>query len=81
MPLPAGFQEYRIEPEGAFYDENLGEYLLPYELVRQAPDPPAMLMAFLQSTYAAAAENGKWEREELETELGLPRVPRRVYSV
>ena len=55
-----------VAPEGAFYDEGLGEFLLPYEAVRSAPDPDRALLAFLQSTYVAAADLGAWDRAALE---------------
>jgi len=38
--------------------------------VRSARDPDATLMEFLQSTYAAAADLGKWDRAALECGLG-----------
>jgi len=34
--------------------------------VRQASDPDAMLLGFLQETYEAAAELAKWDRKALE---------------
>jgi hypothetical protein len=55
-----------VEPVGAFYDTDLGEFVLPYEEVRSAPDPDATLMRFLQTTYAAAAELADWPRHRLE---------------
>ncbi|WP_412060738.1 DUF5996 family protein [Rubrivirga sp. IMCC45206] len=68
-PEPDGFREAPVEPEAARYDEALGEYLLPYEVVRSAPDPDAALLAFLQSTYQAAADAGDWDRAALEADL------------
>jgi len=61
-----GFREYDIEPAAAYYTTDLGEYLLPYEAVRTADDPDETLLAFLQSTYEAAADLAAWDREELE---------------
>jgi hypothetical protein len=77
-PEPDGFKDWKVQPADAHYDSNLGEFLLPYESVRSADDPDAVLMAFLESTYAAAAECGRWDRAALECEIGRPRVPRRV---
>jgi hypothetical protein len=34
--------------------------------VRQASDPDALLLGFLQETYEAAAELAKWDRKALE---------------
>jgi hypothetical protein len=65
-PVPAGFKEAQISPQGAFFSEALGEYLLPYDEVRGAADPEAFLLSFLQSTYEAAAVAGHWDRAGLE---------------
>ena len=75
-PEPDGFQDASVEPGDARYDANLGEFLLPYEAVRRAAEPGAALLGFLRSTYEAAAECGKWDRETLECAPGQPRVPR-----
>ncbi|MEM8696466.1 MAG: DUF5996 family protein [Pseudomonadota bacterium] len=71
-PEPDGFREADGLPEGARYDENLSEYVLPYGAVRAAADPEAMLLEFLQRTYAAAADSADWDRDSLECELGEP---------
>jgi hypothetical protein len=65
-PEPAGYPETPVVPEGARWDAGLSEFVLPYELVRTASDPDAALLAFLQSTYEAAAIAGKWDRHALE---------------
>jgi hypothetical protein len=65
-PRPEGFAQWRVQPEAAYYDDALGEFLLPYEAVRTADDPDATLLAFFQSTYEAAAECGRWDRAALE---------------
>jgi len=65
-PEPAGFAEAPIAPAAAHYDKALGEFVLPYEAVRTAADPDATLLAFLQSTYEAAADNAHWPRAQLE---------------
>lgn len=65
-PTPEGFKDYSIRPEEAFYSTEMGEFILPYEVVRQSDDPDAVLLAFFQSTYEAAAELGKWDRALLE---------------
>lgn len=65
-PTPDGLARWPVEPRAAFYDDGLGEFLLPYAAVRTAEDPDATLLAFLQSTYEAAAELGGWERAALE---------------
>lgn len=65
-PTPGGFGDWPVEPEAARYDEALGEFVLPYTAVRTADDPDAMLLAFAQSTYEAAAELAGWDRAALE---------------
>lgn len=65
-PEPEGFNAYPIEPREAFYSEELREFLLPYDAVRTAASPDQVLLAFLQSTYEAAAHLGKWDRAGLE---------------
>ncbi|WP_281967689.1 DUF5996 family protein [Roseovarius nanhaiticus] len=75
-PTPEGFADYRVEPTAARFDTDLGEFLLPYADVIASDDPEAMLMAFLQSTYAAAADTGNWDRDALECEIGTPGKPR-----
>jgi hypothetical protein len=77
-PAPAAFAEARVAPEQARFDPALGEFVLDYEAVRAAADPGAALMAFLASTYAAAADLAGWDRAALECETGRPRVPRAV---
>ncbi len=65
-PAPEGFAEWTPAPAAASYDEALGEFVLPYAAVRQAPDPDAALLAFFQSTYEGAAELAHWDRHALE---------------
>ena len=65
-PEPAGYAQTAIAPPEAGYDARMGEFVLPYEAVRTAADPDAMLLQFLQSTYEAAAECGTWDRTALE---------------
>jgi hypothetical protein len=67
-PVPAGFGERPVEPAAARFDAALGEFLLPYDAVRTAPDPDGTLLAFLQSTYEAAADLAGWDRARLERE-------------
>ena len=77
-PTPEGFGAASVSPAEARFDDGLGEFLLPYDAVRTAPDPEAALMAFLQSTYAAAADRAGWDRAALDADIGEPRRPRRV---
>jgi hypothetical protein len=65
-PEPAGFAARQVRPQAAFYHPQLKEFLLLYDDVRTAASPKAALMEFLVSTYEAAADTGKWDRESLE---------------
>ena len=71
-PAPAGFAAAKVKPDAAFFSRELGEFLLPYDAVRGARDPDAALMDFLQSTYDAAADLGRWDRRALDCRLGAP---------
>jgi hypothetical protein len=77
-PAPEGFAAAKARPAEAFFSKELGEFLLPYDAVRTARDPDAALMTFLQSTYDAAADLGKWDRASLECALGSPRKVRPI---
>jgi hypothetical protein len=65
-PEPDGFATARVRSPAARYDMTMREFVLPYDAVRQADDPDAMLLEFLQDTYEAAAVHGKWDRAALE---------------
>jgi hypothetical protein len=65
-PEPAGFAERKVNPPAAYYHPDLKEFVLLYDHVRKAESPKAALMEFLQSTYDAAADLGKWDRKSLE---------------
>ncbi len=65
-PEPPGYKEYSIAPSAGSFDTNFGEFVLPYEEMRQSADPDAALLSFLQSTYEAAANCAHWDRAALE---------------
>jgi Family of unknown function (DUF5996) len=76
-PEPAGFRTATVQPRGAYFNDTLGEFLLPYQSVRRAANPEADLLTFLQSTYEAAADRAAWDRAALESPdgtLGFPTV-------
>ena len=77
-PSPAGYAEAKVAPAEAAWNAELGEFILPYAAVRAAADPDAALLAFCQSTYDAAANLARWDRDSLECPIGRPRVPRQV---
>jgi hypothetical protein len=70
-PEPDGFADSSVAP-GAWYDRNVREFILPYDAVRSADDPDALLLDFLFGTYEAAAERGGWDRAALECSIGVP---------
>ena len=70
-PEPEGFRDRPVTP-GARFDETLGEFILPYDTVRSAAKPDALLLDFLSTTYAAAAEAGGWDRAALDCPIGVP---------
>jgi hypothetical protein len=65
-PSPAGLDAATIEPAHAFWDRGLSEFVLPYDDLRNAASPDDTLLAFLQSTYDAAADLAHWDRKALE---------------
>lgn len=72
-PEPPGFSTAQVRPDKAGYDTAFREFILPYDEVRQAQSPDAMLLGFLQDSYEAAANRGKWDRPALErTEFPFP---------
>jgi hypothetical protein len=77
-PEPPGFRAVKVRPDAAFFSEALGEFILPYDAVRTAAAPDQALLEFLQSTYDAAANTAKWDRDALECTPGKPTVVREI---
>src|SRR5450432_986398 len=77
-PEPPGFRTTPVQPKAAFFSEALGEFILPYDAVRTAAAPDQALLEFLQSTYEAAANAAKWDRDALECAPGQPGVVRKI---
>lgn len=65
-PEPEGLKTARVEPEKAFYSQEMNEFFLMYEDVRNSDSPKETLMNFLNSTYDASANLANWQREKLE---------------
>jgi hypothetical protein len=76
-PEPKGFRD-AVLPPGATYEAQLGEFILPYDIVRKSPAGGKLVMDFLQATYAAAADLGKWDRAALDCATGRPGRPRLI---
>jgi hypothetical protein len=65
-PEPEGYGTARLSTSEGAYNKDVGQFILPYDAVRQARDPDGLLLGFLQETYAAAADLAKWDRGALE---------------
>ncbi|RDC61307.1 hypothetical protein HME9302_02528 [Alteripontixanthobacter maritimus] len=75
-PSPEGLSDRAVEPNTAYWHGDLGEFVLPYAAVREANDPDAVLMAFLQSSYDAVADLQNWDRDALDIPIGKIGEPR-----
>jgi hypothetical protein len=80
-PEPDGYRSVRVRPAEASFDDELGEFILPYDAVRRAADPDATAQAFFQSTYEAGADLGGWDRRALEAAERPERPPTRAWTV
>jgi hypothetical protein len=76
-PEPAGFAEAKLSPSSAHYNTDLREFILPYDTVRSSASPDDTLLAFLQSSYEAAADRAEWDRASLEDLRYVPATLRR----
>jgi hypothetical protein len=65
-PIPPGLAEAAIRPETAAWNEQLREFVLPYEAARTATDPDRCVLDFFQSAYATAADCAGWDRAALD---------------
>ena len=75
-PEPDGFADHPVLPDAASYNPAAGQFQLPYEAVRTAADPDRTLLDFLQTTYEAAAQHGRWDRAALEDDPDRRAAPR-----
>ncbi len=80
-PEPAGFRDAPIRPVGALFDAQLGEFVLPYDVVRRSSDPDAAAREFFQSAYEAGADLGRWDRLSLEPARPPDRPATRPWSM
>lgn len=65
-PEPEGFSKAKVLPAKAYYHQEMKEFILPYEAIRQSSSPENALLDFMQTTYEAGANLGNWNRAELE---------------
>jgi hypothetical protein len=73
-PEPAGFRSAPVRPDAAHFDEQLGEFVLPYRAVRLAADPDRDLLNFFESTYLAARDLADWPQQETSGGSGYERL-------
>ncbi len=66
VPEPAGLKDVQIRPDGAGYDKTMGEFLLPYDVVRGSASPRAAILEFVRTTYDRAATLADWDRSALD---------------
>ena len=67
-PEPPGFRTSPVRPAPAFYSPEISNFVLMYEDARRSASPEGAVYEFLQSTYAAGANLGNWNRADLERE-------------
>jgi Family of unknown function (DUF5996) len=65
-PKPAGFAAAPVKLEASFYSKDFREFILPCDAVCKNASPDNTLLDFLQTTYEAAANLTKWDRDALE---------------
>ncbi|MBN3582402.1 hypothetical protein JYB64_08380 [Algoriphagus aestuarii] len=63
------FQQQKISPDSAYWNTDMGEFMLNYEDVQKSTNPSETLMAFLQSSYEAASKVSDWDRENLDCDF------------
>ncbi len=69
MPAPSGFDKEIVLPHEAYWETQLGEFILKYDDVRNAESPDQAILDFCQSTYEAGAKLARWDREAFERSL------------
>ncbi|KGO88666.1 hypothetical protein Q765_01835 [Flavobacterium rivuli WB 3.3-2 = DSM 21788] len=62
-PEPEGYKTADLSPSEAYYNNDMGEFILPYSAVQQSANPEEMLLEFLRSTYAIGAKLANWDNE------------------
>ena len=66
VPPPPGMEEAQVRPGSAKWNRDVSEFILMYDDVRRSGSPEECLYEFLESTYDAGANLGKWDRAALE---------------
>jgi hypothetical protein len=71
-PAPTGFSEAHLSPPAAHWDADLGEYILDWDDVRDAPDSRATGLDFARSAFRHACTVCNWEPALLASAEGTP---------
>jgi hypothetical protein len=71
-PAPDGFEEAELNPEAARWDNALGEYVLDWDDVRNAPDPHAYALEFARSAFQHACLVCDWDQTLAASAEGAP---------
>lgn len=80
-PVPEGLSEKEISVEGAYYHQELGEFVLDYEVVLKSARPAETVKAFFETAYTQIAEALDWERSALEKSAFLSRLQEKRQSL
>jgi hypothetical protein len=65
-PEPPGLAAKRISPAGAYYSQDLANFILPYEQIRGLASPDTAALEFCQTAYETAATLAGWDRASLD---------------
>jgi Family of unknown function (DUF5996) len=68
-PALPELQNAPIHPRKAYWNNDLGEYILHYDDVRTSSSPEQAISEFLTSTYEAVADLSHWDRAFLERKI------------
>ena len=60
-PKPPGMETEGLNPASARWSPEVGEFLLPYDDVRQSSSPADAILEFCESLYSAAARLAQWD--------------------
>jgi hypothetical protein len=60
-PKPEGIEHEVIQPAGAGWSPELGEFAIPYDEVRTSGSPGDLILQFCESSYAAGARLARWD--------------------
>jgi len=80
-PEPDGYRSAPIGPDGARFDTTWGEFILPYDSIRDLDDPAAAALEFFERAYELGADLAGWDRAELEPAQPPGRPPKQAWSV